>query len=465
MKKLALLLAIVLMAALALPAAAEMPAMNTEDEIKLTYAVWDSYEMYELLADEFTKLHPNISVEILQLGGTDVFMSNLANLAAEGNFPDVFQHLNLDTCIINGWFADITEYVENDEEYQAGYYESLRDVGYLDGERCFFIANKYLPVTVYLDQAVFEKENVPMPSQDWTWEEMIELMETMTRPDMEIWSYNSFLGILSMGPVALTDGALAEFGWDGEAYHFEEGWAECVAQEAEFRRLNYRADTDPNYAAIMGDVWAGQSGHVAMQHDAWWTMNNIYTQSDALERGLKMVPYAPPASERVENSNALAFVDFGAVSSACEHPREAFELLKFMSYGKDGWMVKVEGFNTLVNEAGDKIWRMPDCVPLTTDTEVWAAYRTLFDDAEYWDGYFANLQRPVSLGGVAIPGFNTFLNDVYSLSEYNGVVGIEAAVFEGVADPYDYAEMLNERGREYYDSVMDEFYAIYGQAE
>ncbi|MDR2505683.1 MAG: extracellular solute-binding protein [Oscillospiraceae bacterium] len=462
MKKVSLVLVLLMLTAM-MPGFAGAAELNTTDPITLTYSVWDSYEMYEFLAQKFEELHPNIDVQILQLGGTDVYMSNLTNLAAEGKFPDVFQHLNLDSCIINGWFADITEYVEADEEYQNGYYKSLQDIGYLDGERCFFIANKYLPITVYLDEAVFEKENVPMPEPDWSWEQMIELMETMTRPDLEIWAYNSFLGILSIGPVALTDGALAEFGWDGEAYHFEEGWAESIAQEADFRRMNYRADSDPNYAALMGDVWAGQSGHVAIQHDAWWTMNNIYTQSDALERGLRMVPYAPPASETVEDSNALAFVDFGAVSSSCKNPREAFELLKFMSYGKDGWFAEIEGFATLVNEAGEKIYRLPDCVPLTEDEEVWAAFRTLFDDSPYWDGYFAGLHRPVSLGGVAIPGFNTFLSEVYNGSDYNGVIGIEAAVFEGVADPYDYADTLNAKGREYYDAVMDEFYAVYGK--
>ncbi len=472
MKKLSLLLALVMVMATLVPAfavaeAGGMPALNTTDEIKLTYAVWDDYEMTQFLADKFHEKHPNITIEVLQLGGTDVYMANLANLAANNEFPDMFQHLNLDTCILNGWFGDITPYWESDPE-TAEYYDSLKKVGYLDGKRTFFMAAEYLPITIYLDQTVFEKLNIPMPDADWTYEEMLKLMEECTSPENGIWGYNSFLGLITIGPIALTDGALAEFGWDGDSYHFESGWADAIATEAEYQRLGYRAiQASEAWAAVAGsnEVWPGASGHVAIQHDAWWTMNNIYTQSDTLERGIKMVPYAPPASETVENSNAVSFIDFGAISSTTKYPREAYEALKFMTWGKDGWLARCEGFESLVNAAGEKIYRMPNCLPLSNNEEVWAAYRKLFDDSAYWDGFFANARRPVSLGGVAIPGFNTFLNEVYFNGEYNGVVGMEAAVFQGVADPYDYTDALNEAGRRYYDQVMEEFTAVYGEAK
>jgi hypothetical protein len=54
---------------------------------------------------------------------------------------------------------------------------------------------------------------------------------------------------------------------------------------------------------------------------------------------------------------------------------------------------------------------------------------------------------------------------VYNGSDYNGVVGVEGAVFEGVADPYDYTDMLNAAGRRYYDQVMAEFETVYGKAK
>lgn len=469
MKKLAWLLALMLLVVSLAPVGA-----LAEEEITLTYAVWDFYDVYNYMADKYEATHPGIKVEILELGGTDVFMSNLGNLAAESKFPDVFQHLNLDACIQNGWFADITEYVEVDEEYQKNLFPSLQRGGFIDGKRCFYVPNKIMPVVVYLDQNVFKKENVELPPADWTWDDMINLMETMTRPDMQLWAYNSFLGILSIGPVALAENAIAEFGWDGENYHFEDGWADCITQEAEYRRLNYRADSDPNYATIMGDVWAGNSGHVAMQHDAWWTMQWTYSASDSAERAVSMIPYAVPASTDVTVSNALSFIDMGAVSSSTKHPAEAFDLLKYMSYGKEGTLAKIEAYANLKNEDGSVIYRVPDWTPMTTDEEVWDAYWALYqtNDAEYWadknvdwDTLEKQLQRPVPLGGVAIPGFNTFLAEVYSGSDYNGTVGIEAAVFGGVADPYDYTEMLNQKGREYYDNIMKVLYDVYGTAE
>lgn len=470
MKKLAILLAAVLALTSLLPlvASAEMPAMNTTDEIKLTYAVWDDVPMAQFLADKFHEKYPNITVEVIEVSaGTADYAANLANLAASNQLPDVYQFLSLDNCIMNGWLTDITQYTDNDPEY-ANYFESLQKVGYIDGKRNYYVFAEYLPITIYCDQGVFEKLNVPMPSQDWTYDEMLGLMESMTNPGEGIWGYNSFLGLITFGPVALTNDAHGEFGWDGEAYHFEEGWAKSISTEAEYQRLGYRAlQASAEWAAAAGsnDVWPGNSGLVAIQHDAWWTMNNIYTLSETIERGIKMVPYNIPASTDVEISNATAFMDAAAVASTCKYPREAFEFLKYVSYSTDGWLARCEAFATLTNEAGEKLYRMPNCLPVTNDPAVWAEYRKLYDESAYWDGFFANANRPVPLGGVSIPGFGTFLADVYQNGDFNGVIGIEPAVFQGVADPYDHAEMLNTKGREAYDKAMEEFVKIYGAAE
>ncbi len=447
-----------------------MPEMNTTDPITLTFMTWDDFELTQVLIEAFEAKYPNITVEMIQTTTADV-TAQLTNFAADGALPDVFFWLDLDPLLANKYMGDISLYLENDEEAQTKLYSSLRNVGYVDGKRCYFTAGEFLPAVVYLDKAVFDKLNVEMPGQDWTWEQMCDLIETqLTDPSQGIWSYNFFMGPVTMGPIALTNNALGEFGWDGESYNFGTGWVECVEQQTKWAREGQQAiqGSEAYLAVVPDDMWPGESGHVGIQMDAYWTMNNIYTQTAALERGLQMVPYNQPIGEGTEEAGQFAWIDMVSISSTTEHPREAYELLKFLTWGKEGWMVRAENYPTVLNANGDPIYRLPGSLPMIQDEEVNAALAPLFPDLGYWndwESYLANIQNPVTFGGRAIPGFTAFVNDYYHGSDFNGVVGIENAIRDGVIDPYDYTDNLDKKGREYYDVAMEAFYAVYGQAE
>lgn len=483
MKKLvALIMALCMMASLCAIASAEatynMPELNTTDPITVTFMTWDDFELTRALADKFTEKYPNITIEIIETTTADV-TGTLTNLAADNNMPDVFFWLDLDPLLANYLMLDITEYIENDEEAQTKLYPSLRNVGYVDGKRCFFMVGENLPATIYLDKAVFDKLNVELPSQDWTWEEMLELIETMTDASQGIWSYNYFMGPVTLGPIALTDNVTGEFGWDGENYHFGSGWVEMMEKQSEYARLGYQAiqSSEEYLAVVPDDMWPGESGHVAIQMDAYWTMNNIYTQTAALERGLQMVPYNVPIGEGVENGGQFSWLDMVSISKDCQHPREAYEVAKFLTWGKDGWLARAELYPTLTRDVTDAetgevtqelIYRLPGSLPMIQDEEVSAAMAAIMPDLGYWndwEAFFNAIQNPVTFGGRTIPGFNTFITDYYHGSDYAGYTGIEAAINASAIDPYDYTDKLDAAGRQYYEDAMAVFYSVYGQPE
>ena len=475
MKKFSLLLVLVLvMSMFSFSASAEynMPELNTTDPITITFMTWDDYELTEALAAKFMELHPNITVEIIRTTTSDVD-ATLLNLAAEGNLPDVFFWLSLDPLLANKMMYDITEYVENDAEYQEKMYASLKNVGYVDGKRCYFMAGENLPAVVYLDKSVFDKLNVEMPSQDWTWEEMCELIETMTDASQGIWAYNYYMGPVTCGPVALTDNAKGEFGWDGESYNFEI-WAECMEAQSEYARKGYQAiqSSDEYLAVVPDDLWPGESGHVAIQMDAYWTLNNIYTQDYCLERGVNMVPYNVPTGEDTENGGKFSWVDFICIGANTEHPREAYEVAKFLTWGKDGWLARAELYPTITDEAGNLLYRVPGSMPMINDDEVIAALSAIMPELKTasgdvywsdWSGFLANCTNPVTFGGRTIPGFNNFVNLYYHGSDFNGYTGIESAINANAINLWDYVDTLNTTGRTYYDETMAVFTSVYGE--
>lgn len=446
-----------------------MPEMNTTDEINLTFMTWDDIPLTQALIDKFEEKYPNIHIEIIPTTTGEV-AGQLISMAGEGSMPDMFFHLEIDQLMGSPLMADISEYIENDEEAQTLLYPSLRRVGYVDGKRCYFMPGEFLPAVMYLDKSVFDKLNKEMPSEDWEWDDMIEIIETMTDSTQGIWGYNYYMGPVTVGPIALADNALGEFGWNGEQYDFNT-WAEMIEIQSEYRRLGYQAvNGSEAYLAVQpDDLWAGQSGRVALQMDAYWTMNNIYFTEDVLATGLKMVPYNTPTDPDTENGGQFGWIDMVSISATCEHPREAYEALKFLTWGKEGWLARAELYPVVLTDGGQN-YALPGSLPMIQDDEVNAALAPLFpgeDKLGYaidWEGYLANINNPVTFGGRTIPGFNNFLV-YYFDADFNGVIGIEAAIDQGAADPFDYVDELNAQGRKAYDQVMDVFYTVYGTAE
>lgn len=474
MRKLtALVLALCMMLTLCSFAGAEsaynMPEMNTTDEFTLSVLLWDDFEMAEALAASFMEKYPNITVEILRTTTANV-AGDLTNMAADNSMPDIFMFLDLTTMLGSPLMADITEYIENDEEAQTKLYPTLRKMGYVDGKRCYFMSGEFLPATVFLDMNVFETMNVDMPAQDWTWDEFEELTETMTDPSQNIWAYfNGMYAPVTAGPIANTPNAMGEFGWNGSCYNFETGWVDAVELQIENVRLGNTcvADSDAYLALHPDSEWPGQTGHVAVVTDAFWTLNNIYTKPICTDRGIKMVPYNPPVG--ADNGGQLAFLDCVAVGAQCEHPREAYELMKYMFWGKEGWMKRCELFPTLVWEGTEnKAYDVPNCLPMIDDEELRAEFAKLLPDLGYWndwDAFLSAIKNPVTWGSRVIPGFQAFVDNDYHGSDYNGVTGIEAAISQGVADPNDYIDILAQKGLDRYNEAMAAFYAVYGQPD
>jgi len=441
-----------------------LPPLTTAP-VHLRFAKWDDIEHNQFIADRFTYHNPNITISIENFGGTAVFHSNLLAEAAAGNMPDLWAKLEISTPIVNGWFYDFSDLWFNDPDVEW-YLEALRPQGVIDG-RAIMIVTEYLPAVVYLDRAVFERLNVPMPRFNWTYEEMLHLIEYMTRPADGIFGANWFVSPITIAPIALTGGH-AEFGWDGQNLNMRGPWADAVNWVAQAQRLGWVAEYgSPEWEALTGDahLWPGVSGRIAMQLDAFWTMNNIYMRDHyRIERGLDMIPYTMPVGADAPNNNKIAFLDFAAISAGTRHPREAYEVLKWMSFMPEAWMYRIYDFPRRLMEDGEPMYLMPNHIPVTTCEDVWNAFFYLLpipegDQFMYdaWRAFLRYSREPVTWGGRVLPGFDQWVHEVYHNGEFNGVIGIETAVFEGLADAHDFAADLEASFRPFYDSMMAEF--------
>lgn len=188
---------------------------------------------------------------------------------------------------------------------------------------------------------------------------------------------------------------------------------------------------------------------------------NVWGTDAYAEAGMDIVPYVIPAVDEVEGlHNSIATIDMGGVSSGTEYPREAYELLKFMGWGVDGWKTKLEVFSdpTITNAAGVAMKHDSMPAPITMDEEIWAGYRALYptdeEHGKYWDAYFESCMQPIPFGWMSIAGYWNFCD------QYFNSIGIHGLVDSGTAKAADYAEEATEQANYYHAEAMMDYFGI-----
>ena len=429
-----------------------LPAMTTEN-ITLTYASWDNTYMNEYLAEKFMEKYPNITVELIDLEQA-TWNEGLFNLASTGNLPDVFWYLgDISAPLDNMWLRDFSDLYNADPESDL-IPDSIKDAGTF-GDLRLSAPAKSLPYAIFLDRTVFEKLNLAMPSVDWTYSEMIDLAKQLTVPEQSIYGMNLYTELITIAPIINQD-AVGEFGYNGETFDLSE-FAKAYEQTREFVRTKVfpPAFGSEEAAAAFGDaeVWSASTGQLGMQVDAIWTANLFETQ-EFKDKGIDMVIYPVPNGDHATTENKPAFVDFGGLSAVTKHPREAYELLKWMGWGKEGWMHKIDGFANLTYEDGTKVYTYPDGVPLLDDKDIWEAYKTLVPQTEEWMAFLDSVHSPVALGGAYIPGFSSFLG---WLNEQDIRGQLDRDEIKASDIETELTEKINEFVREATDKVLKNY--------
>ena len=371
MKKVLSMLLILALAMSVLPMAmAEgLEPMNT-DEITLRYACWGQAEagepeVLQALIAQFEEAHPNIHVEFVPIDqGT--WDAGLTNLASQGQLPDVFWVFSVSAAVSNEWALDLTEFYEKDPDAQE-LYPTMVSSSKIGGKNYSYPAVLF-PHMVFMNKTLFDKYNVDLPSTDWTWDDYFDLAEELSHPEEFYFGVSNPLYV-DLFPAAI-NGNQGKFGWDGEAYHFDDAWVEAVETRAEVinnKICEWMSAEDKE--AVLGDpgAWPPGKGRTAMHIDWPWTMA-MFNTTVKEETGCEFVYYPLPMGE---GKGGLAIVDNGIIAASTEHPREAWELAKWMSWGPMAALKRQETYRSL----GYPVSRMP----VVSTPEVW---QDLVDNAD-----------------------------------------------------------------------------------
>ena len=440
MKKLLSMLLILALAMSAMPfALAEGLEPLTTDEITLRYACWGQAEagepeVLQALIAQFEEAHPNIHVEFVPIDqGT--WDAGLTNLASQGQLPDVFWVFSVSAAVSNEWALDLTEFYEKDPDAQE-LYPTMVSSSKIGGKNYSYPAVLF-PHMVFMNKTLFDKYNVDLPSTDWTWDDYFDLAEELSHPEEFYFGVSNPLYV-DLFPAAI-NGNQGKFGWDGEAYHFDDVWVEAVETRAEVinnKICEWMSAEDKE--AVLGDpgAWPPGKGRTAMHIDWPWTMA-MFNTTVKEETGCEFVYYPLPMGE---GKGELAIVDNGIIAASTEHPREAWELAKWMSWGPMAALKRQETYRSL----GYPVSRMP----VVSTPEVW---QDLVDNADdtIKGFYEAVLTRGVNFvpsNWPVCPGWG-------EIESYYNSNDIDGKILRGELSAADVAAELEEvanRGRDNY---------------
>ena len=460
----------------------------TDDEITLTYFHFDQDETVKYLADRFMEIYPNITVNAVY-ENVATYNDTLLTLVSDNKTPDVIMYSDCDFALSNFLLQDVSSYWNSDPE-TAAIASTVNDCGlgcYGTSAR-YGVPVKFFPTAMYIDLNVLEALNVEAPTMNWTWDEMIQLIKDCTvldSPDgMAYYGLGYYNRLDSYYGIAAAQTIQGEFGFDGTDFDLSI-WAVGEQEFSNLKLGGYVAPTTETQEmedwAGDWEAWCGATGHVAVFSEAFWTYQGTWATEAFDQYDLDIVPYVVPAVSEEDASadhHTIATIDFGGVTTSCQYPREAYELLKFMSFGVDGWMTRIEAYNdeTITNASGLALKYDVMPAPITTDEKVWDAYIDMYcsdmDDTHkgYWENYFASVMQPIPFGWTSIAGYWNYCD------EYFNSIGIHDKVDSGDPKAADFADeatmkanwfhataMLAYFGPDGYNVLSDEEVAMYEQ--
>jgi len=149
---------------------------------KIRIAHWDvtTHHYITPLIDAFKKANPDISIEVIDIPSAD-YTQRLTVMLNGGSDVDVFWIKDGDTTktLANrGQLADLSDYVRQDNIYLSDFY-GLADRFLIDGKLVALPASTGYYV-MYYNKDIFDKMQIPYPSNNMTWAQWEELAGQLT---------------------------------------------------------------------------------------------------------------------------------------------------------------------------------------------------------------------------------------------------------------------------------------------
>lgn len=411
----------------------------------LKYANWnlgteEENNIERQMIQAFMDKYPDIKIEIDESIDPADWPGSLATAAAAGTLPDVFMLQNIPTSLSNEWLLDITDLTKKDDTWNDIPTKVSETTVYGGKVMAVPFAEHFMGY--FINKDIFNEENVDAPEFGFTTDEFKKVVEDMTKLNKGLVGLAIEDQIVEWYPASVND-AFGFYTWDGKKFNldsqeFKDG---IGLAKSFFNNGNvYSALTDEQKANINGenDYEAWQLGHIAMEWDGTWMIAPFHKELD-FEWEFVGVP----------GGRTVIATDYLGIAKSTEHPREAYEFAKWMSFSKEGFEKRLE-----ISEASDIL---VNTLPLNTDKELLDKFFDHVQVAGLREAY-ENIDKAIVEGVKIVPG--------YADARWNGQTGVKIGdkdnstigdviwnSFKGNLKIEDYAEELDKLANKIYEEA------------
>lgn len=302
----------------------------------------------------FNETHDNIQIEIVDdfVGGLP-WEEWLVTKAAAGEFPDVLTINSVPEYVLKDYIGDIASVVKDDPEWND-IPQYLRDaVTY--GDKVYAVPSSqnyqgYYANLRLIDLYGGDSENYT--NFDFTVEEFINDIKAMK--SVNTTEGDGIIGILNANdffnwlPSANDEtGKIQHFAWNGEKIDFlADPFIDALNQAADLYagRYTFNAYSDQRPTEedktereiIFGDNWDGKvfrNGQMGFLYDGTWSVNGLANDiKDLFDFEFVGVP----------GSKVIGVTDFFGISKSAKDKAAAYEVAKYLSFGKQGILDALE---------------------------------------------------------------------------------------------------------------------------
>jgi len=302
----------------------------------LKWSVWDIglTTYYQPLIDAFEKEHPDVKIEMVDLGSTDYQTVLATELTGSGSDFDVVTIKDVPgymTLVNKGVLEPLDSYIQS-SGVDLTQYKGLTDQITVDGKLYELPFRNDFWVLFY-NKDIFDKAGVAYPTNDMTFEQYDALARSLTvdTPGQEVYGAHYHTWRSAVQLFGVLDGKNTII--DGK-YEFLKPYYEMVLGEQEDGVCQDYATLKTSGLHYSG---AFAQGNVAMMNMGTWFISTLMDKvrtgeyTDCTNWGIAKYPHA----DGVEPGSTLATITSLGIPAKAPHKDLAWEFINFVS-GKEG---------------------------------------------------------------------------------------------------------------------------------
>ncbi|WP_274362149.1 ABC transporter substrate-binding protein [Paenibacillus thermotolerans] len=337
----------------------DQPADNagsSGEKIKLKVAAWvDPNSPFKQIGDAFTKTHPNIEVEIVNIGHAGM-MDALTQAIAADDPIDLFWHNTFMTAVSQGFAEDLTPYIEKDQEFQKYEFSSGRLEQFQWKGKQYALSRGNDSFLIFYNKDLLHKYGLNPPSNDWTFDDMVEMAKKATNPAEKNWGFDASSFFLQFFATAVP----VANGHTPNTVMMNEDYTEFLGNDpAVLDDLQSVLDWISKDGTMLNGKKKVEQG-LAEDYDLWSNGNALFTihvspliggWKEALKFNWDIAPFPKGTAKQV----GMVFDNPMFMSKAGKHKDAAWEFLKFWTATAEGQKILIDIGGTFPNTPNEEI--------------------------------------------------------------------------------------------------------------